>query len=149
LIDEYKYHIIVEMNLGKAITSIIIWSAGNFAFGLVQFYILKGANVLGFPEYTPEAVLHEGILMFFCVAISGAVLVDYFIAKPNWHRIANFTVVLFPFVALFLASNIYSTIHFNKEVHADFNALKSYQTVFIIGTALYCIAVKFAIFTRE
>jgi hypothetical protein len=139
------------MTFSKAAESTVVWALGNTAFGLIQYSILVGGKIFGFPEYTPKDVINDGVIMFFCVAIMGAVWTDFVLSLSDkrYPKIALIVILLVPIAGLFLASNIYSHLRFNPGIHYNYFALMQFQNMLIWGAVAYCIGVKFAIFTKE
>src|SRR5688500_2128326 len=115
--------------MAEAIRNTLIWGVGNAFFGLAQFWVLTSGDILNIETYTNEDVIKEGIIMFFCTAIMGAVFLDYFLWKGSKNKFALVPITIFPFIAIAFVIYVYSLYHFKPGSNMDYNKIEEFQLV--------------------
>lgn len=135
------------MSLKEATKKTAAWAGINIVFGLAQYFVLVSGSALKFGEFTKKETIAEGILMFFCTAMMGAVSADYVIANINYHL--GYIIKIAPYFILAIVVYLYSQIHYIHKADFPVNMLDNIQWGIIIVTAVYCVLVKLFIFRRE
>ena len=89
------------------------WMCGNAIFGIFpllfmcSIYYISGRKV---GAEIVDSLVYEGSVIFVCIAIVGAVLVEYYLSGFRLNGIFRISVYLFPAVILYITSINYYLI---------------------------------------
>lgn len=96
-----------------------------------------------------ENLIYEGTVLFVCIAMVGAVLVDYILSGFRPMGFARAIIYLFPLIVLFLVTANYLLIHY-KVVDVSRFMLNSRTSLIVISTSIaYMLFVKTDLYIKE
>ncbi|PTB96461.1 hypothetical protein C9994_07255 [Marivirga lumbricoides] len=133
----------------KSFYKTLFWLITGIFYGLLPIgiiFLLQYFNPS--IQYSIDDILKEGILIFFCVAISASVMVDYiFVSKklPKW---IEFTLYGFPWALVVIASITYSQLVINNlsVTNLLLDRFVHMQFFVLTLTLIYVLVVKTIIF---
>jgi hypothetical protein len=133
----------------KAFLKSIFWLITGSFYGLLPLGIIFLIQYFN-PSitYSIDTILTEGVLIFFCIAISASVMVDYiFVSKklPKW---VEFVLYGYPWALVFIASITYSQLIINNLSNQNILIDKfiNMQFFVLVLTLIYVLIVKTIIF---
>jgi hypothetical protein len=128
------------------------WYLGNALFGLVPVLLIWLVNGLTEGRTGAEKIyelIHDGVIVFVCIALMGAVMVEFLLSGPKMSGFSIFTVYFIPLIILGFISLDYLLIYLNIVDKSVFN-LGSRTTVFtIILSFTYCTFTKATLEKKE
>lgn len=139
-------------DLMKAALDSLNWTVLTTFLGLIQLWITVIISyLLTNKEYNFYSPFQDGSLLFFIMAVTTAITIDYHFTKninlPQWAKSVVFT--LFPFLIGILVTALYSTFYIadDNELHLSGFMVIQY---FVIGcTIIYVFVAKFLMFLEE
>jgi vacuolar-type H+-ATPase subunit I/STV1 len=147
-----KNHKISRGNVKKAAIASLSWTFLTTFLGLIQVWITMVISyLLKNKEYNLRVALEEGSLLFFIMAVTIAITIDYHFSEnihlPQWIRSVMFT--LLPFLIGILVTALYSTLYIADENELNQSAFIATQSFLIGLTILYAFIAKLLIFLYE
>lgn len=150
------YEILIEKVIlpTKSFGKTVVWLLISSFYGLLPIgiiFLLKWFN----PSitYSFSNIVDEGILIFFCIALSSSVTVDYLFNTKKFPKWLDFILYGFPWFLVFIASIVFSQMAINRfstDLNLDVEKLIDLQFFIIILTLIYVIIVKTIVFyTRK
>ncbi|NET34617.1 MAG: hypothetical protein F6K19_21750 [Cyanothece sp. SIO1E1] len=134
----------------KSFLKALFWLLINWFFGLFTLIVsIFFQSFIPNVAVTMEKVIEEGVLLFFCVAISAAAMVDYIFVKPKFPKYIEFGFYACPFVCLVFSSLVFSQLFFHQNQSYNLDKLITVQTIIIVLTVFYCLGLKTIIFVSE
>lgn len=128
------------------------WIIGNTVFGLFPLLFFCSIFYLTDKKFGGDQVdtlIYEGSILFVCIALVGAVLIDYYLSGLRPIGFTRFATYFFPVALLFVVTENYFLIHIGYVSKSRF-ALKSNTTIFVITiTVIYIIFVKTELYIKE
>ncbi len=128
------------------------WFLGNAAFGI--FPVLLMWLVYGLSEGKTGQkeifhLIHDGVIVFLCIALMGAVMVEFLLSGPKMSGFSIFTIYIFPLIVLGIISLDYLLIYLNVIDSTVFN-LNSWTTIITIVLSFsYCTFTKATLYKKE
>lgn len=127
----------------------LFWVIGNLAFGLFPLifmgavYIISGGKIYGDAIQT---MIYEGIILFVCIAIMGAVFIDYALSGILMNRFKTFSVYSIPAFVVFLVAINFFLIHLKIIDKTRFSLASSTTISVIVLSLFYSVFVKASLY---
>jgi hypothetical protein len=116
---------------------------GLLPLGIIFFQQLFDTSIV----FTVDGVLKEGILIFFCVALSSSVMVDYIFTPKKLPKWIEFVMYGYPWILVSMASLVYSQSVITQSGDSiNWNILIGLQFFIMLLTVIYTLIVKSIIF---
>jgi hypothetical protein len=126
--------------------------------GLSVFYGLVPVGIAFFVKYidndfvfTFDYITENGLLIFFCIAISASVMVDYIFLNKKFPKWAEYILYAYPWFLVVISSILYSLLLLSQQGKAspDLNKLLILQIIILIFTFIYTIIIKTIVFLNN
>lgn len=133
----------------KSFLKSVYWLITGSFYGLLPLgiiFILKLVDT-SIP-YSIDNIVNEGILIFFSVAISASVMVDYIFVPKKLPKWIEFILYGFPWALVFISSIVYSQLVINNITSSNINLnnLILLEFFLLAMTLVYVLIVKTIIF---
>jgi hypothetical protein len=138
----------VENPLGKT----IVWLLGNTFFGLAPLLLMIWIKKVSSNPNAAHEVYHlvnDGLILFVCCAIMGAVVVDILIFRHKFENIVSFALTLSPISVLFMVLLVYLLIIFKVLSESYFSTESWIYYFVIIFSVVYCTLAKYTMYKKE
>ena len=135
-----KSQAIFRQNIKKSIQRSLSWTILTTLLGLIQLWItICVSYVLTHISYSMWGALQEGALLFFIMAVTTAITVDYhFTAElPISQSIRGIIFTLFPFLIGVFVTALYVTLYISDSSKVDRPALLTITYALIAKTIMF------------
>lgn len=128
------------------------WYIGNALFGLFPLILMwlvyyRSGGKTGEEEI--YHLIHDGVIVFLCIALMGAVVVEFLLSGPKLSGISIFTIYLFPFIVLGIISLDYLLIYLKVIDNSSFHLNSRTTIITIILSFAYCTFTKATLYKKE
>ena len=139
-----------QADLMKSFYKAFFWLITNGFFGLFTLIVIIFFQLF-IPDVsiTMEKILEEGVLLFFCVAISASAMVDYIFIETKFPKYIEFGFYACPLVFLIFSSLVFSQLFFHQNQSYNLDKLMGVQTIIMVLTGVYCLSLKTIVFFNE
>lgn len=132
-----------------ALINSITWTVLVTGLGLIQFWITIGVSyIVKTKTYSLSDALQEGTLLFFIMAITTAITIDYYFAEeldiPKWANSILF--MYYPLTIAIFVTVIYVLLYVINQEELDKSAIAVSQYGVIASTIAYALIAKFIMF---
>lgn len=128
------------------------WVIGNSFFGLLPLLFILFINAVSGGKTGNEEIsrlIHDGVILFVCCAIMGAVLIDYILLGIKQKIALTIGLLIIPGFIVILLLTDYTLIILKEIDNSCFN-LSSNTSKIVIGlTIIFSIFTKASIFIKE
>jgi len=127
----------------KALLKSLYWLFTNTFFGLLSvilIFLIQTINPGN--DYNYYKIVEEGVLLFFCVAMSASVIIDYIFISPRLPKYIEFILYFFPSICTIVSSVLFGQLFFGESDNLNNNAIVLINVVTIFFTIVYCIVLK-------
>lgn len=128
------------------------WFIGNALFGvfpLVFMCIIYYLSEKKLGGHEIEKLVYDGAVLFVCIAMVGAVLVDYYLSGFRATGFGRFAIYAFPSLILMLISVNYFLIHIKVIDNSRFS-ITSNTTIWTVAMSfIYILFVKTNLYIKE
>lgn len=133
----------------KAFFKSLYWLLTGIFYGLLPLGIIFILKLVDSSiPYNIDNIINEGILIFFSVAISASVMVDYIFVPKKLPKWIEFVLYGFPWGLVLISSIVYSQLVLNDFTNSNLNLNNLILLeFFVLGmTLVYVLIVKTIIF---
>lgn len=130
----------------------MIWTLLTAMFGLIPVWLTFGISIITKNrDYSLSQAVQDGSLLFFVMAITTAITVDYYFSKDidisGWVNKIMFT--MYPFVIGIVITYLYSTLYLVSQPEIHVGIVSQIQYLLIAATLLYATIAKYVMFLDE
>lgn len=83
----------------KAVGNTLTWFVINTIFGLLPIFVLKSGTIIGY-KFNYDEIVKDGVILFYCSAISASVLVDFLSSEFRLKKIYESLITGIPVMTL-------------------------------------------------
>lgn len=130
----------------------MVWTLLTAMFGLIPIWLTFGISIITKNrDYNFSQAVQDGSLLFFVMAITTAITVDYYFSKDidisGWVNKIMFT--MYPFVIGIVITYLYSTLYLVSQSEIHVGIVSQIQYSLIGTTILYAMLAKSLMFFDE
>lgn len=147
-----KSQAIFRQNIKKSIQRSLSWTILTTLLGLIQLWItICVSYVLTHISYSMWGALQEGALLFFIMAVTTAITVDYHFTSELRisQSIRGIMFTVFPFMIGVFVSGLYVALYISDPSKVNRPALVLIQCGIITLTIIYALIAKAIMFFHE
>lgn len=141
--------------LSRSICKTIVWTTWNSIFGLAPIFVIyfiksyDQSNEWLTYSFMKGKILSDGIILFFCTALMGAVCIDYILIKKNIQKYFLTFIITLSLATLSSVSIIFGDLFFHPNGNYNLNILYGLQNFFILLSGCFCLVFKTILFYKE